>query len=200
MVDGPDWKSPKLRKLRDRWREIVSGRNASDYSLAKLLSEINTVLCPGEFIKYCIDQVDGLAVPIATAYMYDRMVKAVAVIDAEPVWRSIGWDGVKKLVQVQNRNERVAVCRAVVQEEGAVGKTALDDILKERAPSFQSPRAHISPVGTVSKARALRENEILKSCLTTLIAKYPVLKRDLSEEVAGILRIEGGQIPKASGQ
>jgi len=182
------WDDPNLKRLRERWTQITRGRNQSDYALAKLLTEIKGALPDGEFVRFCIDQRAGLGVGQQTGLMYERMVEAVAVIDAEQVWQAVGWAGVRKVVRVEQRRERVAVCRTILKERNQVGQAMLDEILAAHAPSYEPPKK-----APVSKPEAIDRFEVLKETLTTLVAKYPILKTDLSPEVMAILGIEGGQ-------
>jgi hypothetical protein len=176
----------------------MKGALHSDFVLATALKSLSTALDDGEFRKFCMDHEDGLAVAGNTALKYERMIGALGAIPTEKVWDKIGWEGVVKVVKITTRNECVSVCRAISREEDPIGKQALVDIIAERAPSYTEARGtRVGSGGGVSKARALRENETLKSILTMLIAKYPVLKRDISEDVEEILGLEGGQLPRA---
>lgn len=194
-----NWKSRAVKSAAKAVRDAMRGAHHSDFILAGALKSLNSALDDGEFRKFCMDHEDGLAVASNTALKYERMVSAVGVIQTEKVWDRVGWEGIVKVVKITTRNERVAVCRAITREEKPIGRQGLADIMTARAPSYTEARGTRTPSGNsgISKARALRENEILKTTMTMWIAKYPVLKRDMSEELEELLGLEGGQIPRA---
>jgi len=192
-----NWKSRVVKSAAQIVRDALQGTHHSDFVLATALKSLTSALDDGEFRKFCMDHEDGLAVASNTALKFERMIGAVGVIPTEKVWDRIGWTGIVKVVKISTRNERVAVCRAINREEKPIGRQALDDIISERAPSYNAQQGTRTPTGGISKARALRENEILKTTMTMWIAKYPVLKRDMTEEIEEILGLEGGQIPRA---
>ena len=194
-----NWKSRAVKSAAKAVREAMRSAHHSAFVLATALKALNNALDDGEFRKFCMDHEDGLAVASNTALKFERMVGAVDVIQTEKVWDKVGWEGIVKVVKITTRNERVAVCRAITRETKPIGKQGLTDIIAERAPSYTEARGTRTPSAAsgISKARALRENEILKSTMTIWIAKYPVLKRDMSEELEEILGLEGGQIPRA---
>jgi hypothetical protein len=192
-----NWKSGAIRKAAEAVRKALRETHHSEFVLAQSLKKLRGALDDGEFVKFCMDHEDGLAVTTGTAYKFERMIHAVDVVQTEKVWNRIGWEGIIKVVKVTSRNERVAVCRAVVKEERPIGRQALADIMKERAPSYTEARGKRSTPTGISKARALRENDTLKTTMTMWIAKYPVLKRDMSPEIEEILGLDGGQIPRA---
>jgi len=195
-----NWKSRAIARAAEGVRKAMKGSLHSDFILATALKSLSAALDDGEFRKFCMDHEDGLAVAGNTALKFERMIGALGAIPTEKVWDKVGWEGIVKVAKISTRNECVAVCRAIAREEKPIGKQGLVDIIAERAPSYteaRGTRGGGGGGGGISKARAVRENETLKSTLTMLIAKYPVLKRDISEDVEEILGLEGGQLPRA---
>ena len=192
-----NWKSASVKKAAEAVRKALKGTHYSEFVLAQSLKSLRSALDDGEFVKFCMDHEYGLAVAGNTAQKFDRMIHALTLVTTETIWSRIGWDGIVKVTKITTRNERVAVCRAIHKETKPIGRQVLADIITERAPSYTEVRGTRNPSTGMSRQRALRENEILKSTMTMWIAKFPVLKRDMSDEIEGILGLEGGQIPKA---
>lgn len=192
-----NWKSGDIKLAAEAVRAALTGTHHSDFVLASTLKGLNSALDDGEFRRFCMDHEDGLAVAGNTALKFERMVGSVRVIQTERIWDKIGWEGIVKVIKITTRNEQVAVCRAINKEEKPLGRQGLTDIIAARAPSYSAQQGTRNASSGISKARALRENETLKTVLTMLIAKYPVLKRDLSAEIEEILGLEGGQLPRA---
>jgi len=193
-----NWKSDSVCMAAESVRKSLKGTHHSEFVLATTLKTLRSSLDDGEFVKFCMDHEYGLAVASNTAQKFDRMVHALGIVSTEKVWDRIGWQGIVKVTKITTRNERVAVCRAINKEINPFGRQVLADIIAERAPSYTEAKGKRPPSAPgLSKERLSRENNILKSTMTMWIAKYPVLKRDMSEEIEAILGLEGGQLPKA---
>lgn len=192
-----NWKSETVARAADTVRKALKGTHHSEFVLAQALKTLRSSLDDGEFVKFCMDHEYGLAVAGNTAQKFDRMVHALEVLPAEKVWDRIGWEGVVKVTKITTYNERVAVCRAINKETKPFGRQVLADIIAERAPSYAEAKGKRTGPTGISRQRALRENELLKSTMTMWIAKYPVLKRDMSDEIETVLGLEGGQLPRA---
>jgi hypothetical protein len=192
-----NWKSETVSRAADIVRKALKGTHHSEFVLAQSLKTLRSSLDDGEFVKFCMDHEYGLAVAGNTAQKFDRMVHALEVLPAEKVWDCIGWEGVVKVTKITTYNERVAVCRAINKETKPFGRQVLADIIAERAPSYTEAKGRRTGPTGISRQRALRENELLKSTMTMWIAKYPVLKRDMSDEIEAVLGLEGGQLPRA---
>jgi hypothetical protein len=192
-----NWKSASVKKAAEAVRKALKGTHHSEFVLARSLKSLRSALDDGEFVKFCMDHEYGLAVAGNTAQKFDRMIHALTVVTTETIWDRVGWDGIVKVTKITTRNERVAVCRAISKETKPIGRQILADIISERAPSYTEARGKRSSPSGISRQRALRENETLKVTMMMWIAKYPVLKRDMSDEIEEILGLEGGQLPKA---
>ncbi len=192
-----NWKSGSVKKAAEAVRKALKGTHHSEFVLAGALRSLRSALDDGEFTKFAMDHEYGLAVAANTAMKFERMVHALTVVTTEKVWDRIGWDGIIKVTKITTRNERVSVCRAINKETNPIGRQILADIIEERAPSYTEARGRRSSSTGISRQRALRENETLKMTMTLWIAKFPVLKREMSDEIEEILGLAGGQIPKA---
>lgn len=192
-----NWDSKTIAKAADAVRDAMRNNLRSDFALATSLKKLKNALDDGEFVRFLMDEEVGLAVAQATAYKFERMVSASDVIQTEKVWERIGWDGVSKVVKIESRNERVAVCRAVVREERPIGKQVLADILKEKAPSYSAKRGRKKATEGISHTRAVRELNRLKETMLRLLESYPVLRREISEDIEVILGVAEQQDQEA---
>lgn len=192
-----NWQGKAISRAADAVREAMRGNLRSDFTLAAALKKLRSALDDGEFVRFLMDEEDGLAVAQATAYKFERMVSAADVIQTEKVWERIGWDGVKRVVKIESRNERVAVCRAVVKEQRPIGSQVLKDILKNKAPSYSAKQGRKKATAGISHTRAVRELEVLKTTLTNLLKDYPMLRREITEDVEVILDLEESRETRA---
>lgn len=192
-----NWQSKAIANAASEVKEAMRGNLRSDFTLAKVLKKLKSVLDDGEFIRFLMDEESGLSVAQATAYKFDRMVSAYDVVQTEKVWERIGWDGVSKVVKIQARNERVNVCRAIVRETKPIGKQLLADIMADKAPSYSAKQGRRRPERGMTKTRAIRELDVLKTTMSRLLASYPVLRREINEEVQTILGLGEEQSPLA---
>lgn len=182
-----EWNSAKIRKLKERYDKIVSKRKVSDYELAKLMTSFRDALnSTQEFIPFCTDHAEGLGLSATTAHMYRRMIVSLEKVDSEGVWKAVGWDGIRKIVRIEAREEALTVCRTLLREgkSSRVSQARLDHIMTERAPSYRPARRPVKPgVKGPTKAEVARERDLYKAELLALVAKWDQLKRDISAEV-----------------
>ena len=187
-----NWNSAAITRAAEAVREAMHENLRSEFVLAKVLGKLKSALDDGEFVRFLMDCESGLGLSNSTAYKYERMVSAVKVVPNEPVWEKVGWGGVNKVVQIENRNERVAVCRAIVREPSTVSKHALIEIMADKAPSYSAQRgSRGSGGGGITKTQALRERDVLASTLTQILKDYAVIRREwLTDEIRTILGLE----------
>ena len=193
-----DWKSDDIRQAATDVRDALRASNQSHYALASALKNLKSALDVCEFVKFCMDQRDGLSIAANTAMKFERMIAVVKIIPAQKVWNKVGWGGVSKIAKIESRNERVAVCRQVVKGEKPIGKQKLTDLLDSHAPSYSAKQGVRTPSSGISRARAVRENELLKGIMRSWLVEFSVLKRELSPEIKEILGLLDTQVPRAS--
>ena len=192
-----NWQGQSITQAAESVWKAMQENLRSEHVLAKALNKLKSALDDGEFVRFLMDCESGLGIAQATAYKFERMVSAVDVVPTEKVWEKVGWEGVSKIVKIETRNERVAVCRAVVREDRTVGKGILNEILADKAPSYSARIGVRGPIGGITKTRAVRELNVLKETMSRLLKDYPVLRSDLPEEVEIILGLDRDRVQEA---
>jgi len=210
-----NWNTQKIKTLKKRWADITSDRNVSDHALASWAQRAIKVLPDGEFQDFCTSQ-DGLGRHPNTARSYERMAQALDTVPESDVWSAVGWDGTRLLSRIEKKRERNAVTRWVVTQakRQPVTETALENRIKEKAPSYKAAGGGGGGGGGggngPSKVALARDVERLKhknltltarfdelvGDFTRVVAKYPIIKNDLSAGTISTLGITGGQLPK----
>ncbi len=205
-----NWNTQKVKTLKKRWAEITSGRNASDHALASWASQAIKIIPNGKFQEFCTSS-DGLGRHANTARQYERMVKALESVPDRAIWTAVGWSGVMLLARIEKKRERSSLSRWVVTQarKKPVTETALEKRITDKAPSYKKVggggggrnpnpsglRAEVEKLTHKNATLSARFDELV-SDLTRVVAKYPVVKNDLSKGTINSLGITGGQLPK----
>jgi len=205
-----NWNTQKVKTLKKQWATITSGRNVSDHALASWAARTQSVV--EAFVDFCASP-KGLGLHGNTARKYERMSRALEKVGEADVWKAIGWDGVRLLCRIEKQKECGVLCRWVISQakKGPVTESALESRIEAKAPSYKAVGGARggSPNGK-TKAALKTENERLKIQTTTIkskhdqlvaditkvIAKWPIIKNDLSPESISTLGLKGGQLPK----
>lgn len=205
-----NWNTQKVKTLKKRWADITSDRNVSDHALASWAQRAITVLPDGEFQDFCTSE-DGLGRHPNTARSYERMAQALDSVPESDVWKAVGWDGARLLSRIEKKRERSAVTRWVVTHAKTqpVTDTALENRIKDRAPSYRRGGGgggggdNPSSSGLKHEIEKLKHKNLtltarlneLASDITKVIAKWPIIKNDLSPATITTLGLKGGQVP-----
>ena len=206
-----NWDTQKVRTLKKQWASITSGRNTSDHALATWSQRTISTLKPGEFMDFCSSS-KGLGLHGNTARKYERMARALEKVNDADVWKAVGWEGARLLVRIEKQKEISALCRWVVTQakKGPVTESSLEARIESNAPSYKPVGGARTPgKGPTKKALKVQveklshKNTVLTSKhdqlvtdITKVIAKYPIIKNDLSPETITTLGLKGGQLPR----